>query len=606
MKYKNTLEEYNTMSNEEKTYFYIRCKEDPIFFIENCVVAPTVGGYKQVTLYEPQKEIIRSFVIDHHIIMNKSRQTGGSFCTQGLCSWLVLFQENYVIGVVSRSGPESSSYNKKVLDILDNIPQDFMRPESWDYVERNQQSFTLKTTGSKLISQAVSQQKPEGILRGNSIVTLVLDEVAFIDHIDTAFTALMPTVSIAQKAADDAKIPYGNFIISTPNGMKGRGEWYYKQWCKAKTEKSLYKAKKIHWRDIPGLDDEWYRKQCDALNNDPKKIQQEMELAFISSDGSFWSDEVQIHLNNLMNSDLDPSVKIIEYMDGGTLTMFNFNFDVTKFYLIGVDIASENGSDNSVIQVIDFETCEQVAEYVGKLEILKFTQIVKDIAVMFPNNLLIIENTGGFGLAILNILNNDESNFNIYGETRMTGVGVKKRMKFVAGITTSSKTRPLIIESMYDHVKNNLDLIKSPRLASELLSLTNKNGKVQASPGNTDDMVMAYAFCFYVRKYSPESYQDILGNLKKGQSMTDYLRSPGNEEIDEFAAKMSMDVTNTYPDHYKYGITTQEYTQMQHALKPTNTEKDFTDDAFDIIIGNDYDNDKEEDMMDFIDMMADL
>jgi hypothetical protein len=117
---------------------------------------------------------------------------------------------------------------------------------------------------------------------------------------------------------------------------------------------------------------------------------------------------------------------------------------------------------------------------------------------------------------------------------------------------------------------------------------------------------MAFAFCFYVRKYSPESYQDILGNLKKGQSMVDYLRSPGNEDADEFAAAMSMDVTNTYPDHYKYGITTQEYNQMQYALKPKNAEKDFTDDAFDIIIGNDYDNDKEEDIMDFIDMMADL
>jgi hypothetical protein len=329
-------------------------------------------------------------------------------------------------------------------------------------------------------------------------------------------------------------------------------------------------------------------------------------MAFISSDGSFWSDEVQIALNNLMNSEPDPATKVIDYMDGGRLTLFKFNFDVTKFYLIGVDIASENGSDNSVIQVIDFETCEQIAEYVGKLEILKFTQIVKDIAIMFPNNLLIIENTGGFGLAILNILNNDDSNFNIYGETRMTGVGTKKRMKFVAGITTSSKTRPLIIESMYDHVKSNLDLIKSPRLASELLALTNKNGKVQASVGNTDDLVMAFAFCFYVRKYSPESYQDILGNLKKGQSMVDYLRSPGNEDADEFAAAMSMDVTNTYPDHYKYGITTQEYNQMQYALKPKNAEKDFTDDAFDIIIGNDYDNDKEEDIMDFIDMMADL
>lgn len=606
MRYKNTLEEYNTMSTEEKAYFYIRCKEDPIFFIENCVCAPTVGGYRQVSLYEPQKEIIRTFIEDHYVIMNKSRQTGGSFCTQALCAWLVLFQENYIIGVVSRSGPESSSFNKKVLDILDNIPQDFLRPDSNDYPQRNETSFTLKTTGSKVISQAVSQQKPEGILRGNSISFLCIDEASFIDHIDIAFTALMPATSVAQKAASDNNIPYGNFIISTPNGMKGRGEWYYKQWCKAKTQKSLYKPCKIHWRDIPGLDNAWYKIQCDAMDNDPKRIQQEMEMAFISSDGSFWSDEVQIHLNNLMNADPDPNIKVIEYLDGGTLTLYDFKFDVSKFCLIGVDIASENGSDNSVVQVIDFATCDHIAEYVGKLEILKFTQIVKDIAVMFPNNLLIIENTGGFGLAILNILNNDEANFNIYGETRMTGVGTKKRMKFIAGLTTSAKSRPLIIESMYDYVKTNLDSLRSPRLASELLSLTNKNGKVQASVGNTDDMVMAWAFCFYVRKYSPESYHDILNNLKKGQSVVDYLRSPGTEEIDEFAATMGMDLANSYPDHYKYGINTEEYNQMKHALTPKNQSKDPSEEAFDIIFGTDFSNDKEEDMTDFIDMMIDL
>ena len=121
MKFKENISDYNKMTVEEQVYFYNKCKEDPIFYIENCVMAPTVGGDALVTLYEPQKEIVKSFLDEHYIIMNKSRQTGGSFITQALCSWLVLFYENYVIGVISRSGSESSKFNKKVLDILDKF-----------------------------------------------------------------------------------------------------------------------------------------------------------------------------------------------------------------------------------------------------------------------------------------------------------------------------------------------------------------------------------------------------------------------------------------------------------------------------------------------------
>jgi hypothetical protein len=596
MKFKETIEEYNTMSVEEKVYFFNKCKEDLIFFIENCCVIPQTG--KLVTLYDPQKKVATTFLEDHFQILNKSRQTGGSYITQCICAWLVLLFDNYIIGVVSRSGSESSSYNKKVLDILDNIPQDFMRPhESLDYEERNAQSFKLKKTGSTLVSQAVSPSNPEGILRGNSISLLLIDEAAFISNIQTAFTALIPSTSISQKVAQENNIPYGTFIISTPNGTRGRGEWYFRKWMDAKTGKSVYKANAIYWRDI-GLSDKWYKEQCDAFNNDPKIIAQELEMQFISSEGSYWDADVQTKLNELINMEGElPATKEIKYIDGGVLCIYKPDYDRTNFCMMGIDVASASGSDFSTIQIIDFVTCEQIAEYVGKLEPLTFARFVKTIAIMFPNNLIIVENSGGFGITVLNYLADEPENFNIFGETRKLGaMNILKigKPSLVPGLSTNSKSRPLIIEAMYNHVRENYDTVYSKRLASELMTLVNKNGKIQADDGYNDDLVMAYAFCFYVRKYAPDSYQEILKKLDRGKDVQKDLLMD-----DSFIDKFYENQDNLAPQAIlpgdKYGLKSYEYDQVRKHMKVEENyglnkfENDYSDVAIDCIFNDDYD-----------------
>ena len=596
MRFKETIEEYNTMSVEEKVYFFNKCREDLIFFIENCCVIPQTG--KLVTLYDPQKKVATTFLEDHFQILNKSRQTGGSYITQCICAWLVLLFDNYIIGVVSRSGSESSSYNKKVLDILDNIPQDFMRPhESLDYEERNAQSFKLKKTGSTLVSQAVSPSNPEGILRGNSISLLLIDEAAFISNIQTAFTALIPSTSISQKVAQENNIPYGTFIISTPNGTRGRGEWYFRKWMDAKTGKSVYKANAIYWRDI-GLSDQWYKEQCDAFNNDPKIIAQELEMQFISSEGSYWDADVQTKLNELINMEGEyPATKEIKYVDGGVLYIYKPDYDRTNFCMIGIDVASASGGDYSTIQIIDFVTCEQVAEYVGKLEPLTFARFVKTVAVMFSNNLIIVENSGGFGITVLNFLADEPENFNIFGETRKLGaMNILKigKPSLVPGLSTNSKSRPLIIEAMYNHVRENYNTVYSKRLASELMTLVNKNGKIQADDGYNDDLVMAYAFCFYVRKYAPDSYQEILKKLERGKDVQKDLLMD-----DSFIDKFYENQDNLAPQAIlpgdKYGLKSYEYDQVRKHMKVEENyglnkfENDYSDVAIDCIFNGDYD-----------------
>ena len=610
-KYKETFEEYNTMSVEEKVYFFNKCKEDLLFFIENCCVIPQTG--KLATLYKPQEKVATTFLEDHFQILNKSRQTGGSYVVQCICAWLVLFYDNYIIGVVSRAGSESSSFNKKVLAILDNIPQNFMKPhESLDYEERNAQSFKLKKTGSVVVSQAVSPSNPEGILRGNSIALLIIDEAGFINHIDTAFTALIPSTSISQKVAKENNIPYGTFIISTPNGTRGRGEWYFRKWMDAKTGKSIYKANSIYWRDV-GLSDDWYKEQCDAFNNDPKTIAQELEMQFISSEGAYWDADVQTRLNELINMEGElPNTKTIQYADGGVLQIYDPTFNRNNFCLIGIDVASASGGDFSTIQVIDFVTCLQIAEYVGKLEPLTFAKFVKNVAIMFPNNLIIIENSGGFGITVLNYLADEPENFNIFGETRkLSPMNILKvgKPQLVPGLSTNAKSRPLIIEAMYNQIRENSNCVYSKRLAAELMTLVNKGGKVQADEGYNDDLVMAYAFCFYVRKYAPDSYQEILRKLEAGKDIQGDLSSD-----DSFISKFYENQDNLIPQAIlpgdKYGLNSYEYDQVrkhmniQDNMGMSKFEQNYSDVAIDCIYrdvdGDDEFSDNEDEIYDML------
>jgi hypothetical protein len=567
MKPKELTEYYNKMSVAEKTHFYEKCSKDPIFYIENCVMAPTTGQDALVKLYKPQKDIIKTFLEENYIIMNKSRQTGGSLVVQALCSWLVLFYENYVIGVVSRSGGESSKFNKKILDILDKIPVDFIRPKPEDFTERNAQSFKLGTTMSEVISQAVSPVNPEGILRGNTIALLVIDECAFINNIEKAYTAILPATSQAHEAAKKAGIPHGNFIISTPNGMKGRGEFYFRMWNKAISGTSIYKPKEIHWRDIPGLDDVWYKKQCDGFDNDPKKIAQEMELQFISSDGSLWEEHIQSHFNKLMNNlNEDDPYKILTFNEGGTLYIYKPDYDMNRFCIIGVDTAGASGTDMSVIQVIDHATCEHVAEFIGKMEPLRFAnKFVKKLAIMYPNNIIVVENSGGYGLTVLNSLQDDEvCNFNVFGEDKLSSQvkGKNRELKHIPGLSTNVRTRPLIIESITNYVKENLDLVISKRLASELLTLENRNEKIQAGKNYHDDLVMAMAFCFYVRAYAPDSISDLVGSYRSNSQSSGYNMNSEQDEIDSLVNIMGQSIMNVNTQYDKFGLKEDEFNKI--------------------------------------------
>ena len=494
---------------------YIEWKEDPIKFIEECVYLPEAGGDVLFKLYEPQKRILRSFFNNHHLILLKSRQTGFSTLLQAICVYISIFHNNVIVGVASKSGSEASDFAKKTVAMLEKLEA----KNKWlfsGFRTCNTQSFTLKN-GCQFHSSAISPSNPGGLFRGKSISVLIIDEAAHIAKVDDAWTGVAPATSKAQTVAREKNIPFGTVIISTPNKTNGIGKFYYQTWLGAKSKENIFTAETIHWKDIDifANDPNWYNNQCKLLNNDKRKIAQELDLKFVGDESSLFSEDIQQKLQEIRGTNRIPlPVGFGRAFENLIIDVYG-TIDKGKFFIIGVDTASASGKDFSAVEIIESTTMKQVAEFKGKMEPKKFAGVVKAISKMFPNNIIVVENSGGYGLTVLNELTMDEDEtYNVFGE--------KRADKFVYGLSTNTRTRPLILDALYNYVTESIECIQSENLALELLALTSKNNKIQADVGFNDDLCMSLGFALYVKTYTTETlhYDDY-------EDYDDYIETEG-------------------------------------------------------------------------------
>ena len=139
-----------------------------------------------------------------------------------------------------------------------------------------------------------------------------------------------------------------------------------------------------------------------------------MELQFVGDENTFLPEDV---ITELQKTTLEPLNKI--RIGNNQLWKFVEKIDPKKFYLIGIDTSSSYGNDYSTIQVLDYMTMEQIMEYRGKVNVKEFRQVIKLVESMIPKNLLVIENSGGYGLTILEeLIDDNRKHYNIFYEEK--------------------------------------------------------------------------------------------------------------------------------------------------------------------------------------------
>ena len=130
------------------------------------------------------------------------------------------------------------------------------------------------------------------------------------------------------------------------------------------------------------------------------------------------------------------------------------------------------------------------------------------VATEWNNALLAIENANIGWAAIQPALDrNYENLFYTYKDDGYVdadvqlkkGYDMKDKSQMVPGVSTTSRTRPLMISSLEMYMRERTPIIRSKRLIQELLVFVWLNGKAQAQQGYNDDLVMPFAIALWLR-----------------------------------------------------------------------------------------------------------
>ena len=79
------------------------------------------------------------------------------------------------------------------------------------------------------------------------------------------------------------------------------------------------------------------------------------------------------------------------------------------------------------------------------------------------------------------------------------GYDMKDKSQMVPGVSTTTRTRPLMISALEMYMRERTPVIRSKRLIQELFVFVWLNGKAQSQNGYNDDLVMAFCIGLWLR-----------------------------------------------------------------------------------------------------------
>ena len=457
---------------------YQKCASDPIYFMKKyCMIQHPVRGKIPFHLFPFQEKTLTQFHENRYNIILKSRQTGISTLTAGFSLWKMLFNQDFNVLVIATKQEVAKNLVTKVRVMNDFLPT-WLKQTT---VEDNKLSLRY-SNGSQI--KATSAAGDAG--RSEALSLLVFDEAAFIDKIEEIWVSAQSTLSTGGNA----------IILSTPNGV---GNFFHKTWVGAEEETNGFNPIRLHWSVHPERDESWRKEQETLLG--PKGAAQECDCDFVSSGDTVIEPQLlQFYKESYCQEPLEKSG-----FDGN---LWKWEYpDYNKGYMVVADVARGDGGDYSACHVMDIQEATQVAEYKGKLDTKSFGNFLVSLATEYNNALLVIENANIGWACIQQVIDRGYQNL-FYMSKDLKYVDVENQLTnkyraqergMVAGFSTTSKTRPLIISKLDDYFRDKSITVRSHRLIEEMFTFIWKGNRAEAMQGYNDDLTMAFAIGLWVR-----------------------------------------------------------------------------------------------------------
>ncbi len=467
------------MTKEEMQEYIIselhHCNDDISYFLKTyAIIQHPKRGKIPFKLYPFQEKVLEAFDNNRFNIVLKARQLGLSTLAAGYFVHQMMFNEDFTVICLATNMKTAAALVTKVKVILDSLPA-WLKPK---VIRKNRLSVEL-ANGS--VVEAVSSKSDSA--RSAAASLMVIDEAAFITDVATTWTAAYPVLSTGGAA----------IVLSTPNGV---GNWFYSMWKASEDGVNDFFSIPLHWSVHPERDQAWRDEQDRQVG--VKQAAQENDCDFVTSGNTVIEHNI---INEYKKNCKDPIDKV-----GVNKELWIWEQpDLNNQYIISADNAEPGGDDFSAAHVLNIQTLEQVAEYKGHISLKEFGKMLVSLAKQYNNATLIIENNSIGVATIQSVL--DEEYDNLYWTKRGTTDYVDptdfdslmndKDVK--PGFSTTSKTRPLMIEKMRQQVSDSDVIINSIRTVNEMWTFIYLNGKPTHVSGGHDDLLISLSIGLWTR-----------------------------------------------------------------------------------------------------------
>ena len=488
----------------------VRCQQDFNYFCTRYLKIVTKDSkLKPLKLNDAQKDIINSFSENPHLMLLKARQLGSTTGIAAYFFWDALFTPHTSVAVVAHTDEAVKRIFEIYRRFYDNLP-DFLKLETTKARE-NELKFV---TGSGIKVGSASTQS----FRGGTYQRIHASEYAFWGNMQVAIASLFGT------ATDDALI----VLESTANGMNEA----YDMWTKDNGFLKIF----LGWK----MDRDYVTDN--AHFNDPTEEELEYSYEHKLSEQQFnWmvrTLRTKCGNNwNIYNQEYPATAEMAFITTGARF--FPHTYAVESYssgflqikkprkmgvYIMGVDTASGSpGGDYSAFMILDAtrrdsKDLQMVASFYERCPPSIFSKIVLQKAREYKA--LVVIETNSYGLSVVEEAQSQHYP-SLYRNTSFDKITNRWHNK--VGYTTTTKSRPLMINRLYEYITRGWLSADCPRFKSEANRLQyNVRGKVEAAPGYHDDMAIATALALMgldqindledeiLKQYKPSSISDVL------------------------------------------------------------------------------------------------
>ena len=449
----------------EEVQEYIRCSEDPVYFILNYIrIVSLDEGIIPFTMYDFQVDMVKSFHENRFNIAKLPRQSGKSTIVTAYLLWYVLFNQNVNVAILANKAATAREMLQRLQLSYENLPKWLQQ----GILQWNRGSLELEN-GSKILAASTSASA----VRGMSFNVIFLDEFAFVPtHIaDQFFSSVYPTVS----SGKSTKV----IIISTPHGMN----MFYKLWHDAERGKNEYIPTEVHWSEVPGRDQAW--KEQTIKNTSEQQFRVEFECEFLGSVDTLISPS---KLRTMVYND--------PIAEKAGLSMYE-KAEENHQYVITADVARGVSGDYSAFLVVDTTTIPYrvVARYRNNdIKPILFPNIIVDVAKNYNHAFVLVE-VNDVGGQVADIIQYDLEYDNLLmcamrgraGQQLGQGFSGKKTQM---GIKMSSATKQIGCSNLKTLIEDDKLLIPDYDCIAELTTFIQKGQTFQAEEGCNDDLAM--------------------------------------------------------------------------------------------------------------------